>query len=126
MKKIVVIFFTGALMIMVASCGGSKENKETSPQAPAENVEVVSETIDAETALADYEKYVNEYVDIIKKMQAGDTKVISDYSEYSQQTQQMTADMERYRIDFSPDQMKRWETSQTKLAAAIKSLSEKK
>ncbi len=129
MKKIVKFFFMAAFMVSFAACsGGSKESKET-PQEGTQQAEVKSDaatTTDVEKALADYEKYVTSFVDVIKKMKSGDTQVITEYSQLSSQLQQFNADMARYQIDFNEDQTKRWEAAQSKLNEALKLLSEKK
>ncbi|MDR1720193.1 MAG: hypothetical protein LBR67_08790 [Dysgonamonadaceae bacterium] len=130
MKKIATNCVLSVLMVLFFACGGEKKKVEA-PVTNAATEELKKDTtaaqpVDAETALAAYEKYVTGFVDVIKKMKAGDTKVIPEYSNYSQQLQQQSADMARYQIDFSPAQLKRWEKAKAKLEEALKSLDTKK
>ena len=129
MRKIVTILFSGVLMVSFAACGGNKEgNTESVQQEDATEVmaKPVVEVADAEKALAEYESYVEGYVEIINKMKTGDVSVAEDYSKLSQQKPQYDADMARYDVDFDDAQKKRWEDGAKKLAEALKSLADKK
>ena len=127
MKKIIAVLFAGVLMVSFAACGGSKEGKTDATQEEAtEALAPVEEVVDADTALKDFESYVENYVAVIKKMRDGNVSVAGDYSKLSQQKQQYDADMARYAVDFDDAQKKRWEDAGKKLADAIKTLSEKK
>ncbi len=128
MKKIVTILFAGVLMISFAACGGSKKEEKTeqAPETTELKAAPAGETADAEKTLKEFESYVTSYVEVIKKMKAGDVSVAGDYSKLSQQKQQFDADMDRFAVDFDADQKKRWDDAKTKLTDAIKTLSEKK
>ncbi len=128
MKKIVTILFAGVLMLSFAACGGGQKEEKTEPASGTTELKTApaAEIVDAEKALKNFENYVQSYVEVIKKMKAGDVSVAGDYSKLSKEKQQYDADMARYDVDFDAAQKKRWEDARTKLADAIKTLSEKK
>ena len=127
MKKLVNLFLSGSLIIPLAVCACDRKKEVKEEASPETELQASpAQTVDPETALKDFESYVERYVEVIKKIKSGDTSVAGEYSKLTQQKQPLDADMVRYEVDFDAAQKKRWDEARTKLTDAIRTLSEKK
>lgn len=79
-----------------------------------------SENWDA--VLDSYEKYIDQYIKLLKKAQNGDMNAMTEYAEMMEKATDLAEKMENADDDLSPSQMSRFVKLQTKLASAAANL----
>lgn len=123
------ILFAAAMTISFVACDGSKKETATEESAQTEETTevVATETVEstagsAEETLAKYEKFVNDIIPIMEKVQKGDAAAIQEYTKIASDAQTLSADIQKYMSDMTPDQMKRWEEISKKYADAVQAM----
>lgn len=99
----------------------STENETVSDETKS-NIETVSSSdSNIDKMLDDYEEYVDKYIVYAKKIQAGDTSMMKEYTEIMGKAIDYGESMEKIKEDeeITPAQMKRMMEIQTKMAGAI-------
>ena len=111
MKKILVILMAGVLMVSFTACNKNAKQTEEVAAPATEVVEevivetpVVAEPTPAE-ALKAFQEYAKEYGEAFNNMMKDPQK----FQKLASQLQQKLADMERYKVDLTPKQIKDYE-----------------
>jgi hypothetical protein len=114
MKKIFLILFTGALTASLVACSGAKKTEEsvapetteiTQEAETKQEEEVAPATKTPEESLKEFEAYVKEYAEAYNNK----LKDVQKWQSLAMRSQQEVADMERLKIDFDKNQLKRYE-----------------
>ena len=112
MKKISMIFFVTVLLLSFTACKGDKKAEEGQAETTTEVVEepvaeetpVVAEPTPAE-ALKAFVAYAKEYGEAFNNLSKDPQK----YQKLAGELQLKVADINRYKIDFTPAQQKEYE-----------------
>ncbi|GHT46997.1 hypothetical protein FACS189440_06290 [Bacteroidia bacterium] len=110
MKKISMILFAAVLMIAFAACNGTKKTEEVAiveeavVETPAPETPAYVEPTPAE-ALKAFQDFAKEYGEAFNNI----TKDPQKYSKLAGQVQQKVADLERIKVDLTPQQVKDYE-----------------
>ena len=110
MKKILMILFVTAFLLPFAACKGDKKAEEGAIETTTTEVveEVVAPPVVEPTpaeALKAFQAFAKEYGEAFNNL----TKDPQKYSKLAAQVQQQVADMERFKVDFTPAQVKEYE-----------------
>ncbi|GHT77931.1 hypothetical protein AGMMS50262_20040 [Bacteroidia bacterium] len=110
MKKIFFVLLTGALLVSFSACNKAKQTEEVAPQATvteevkAPETPAVAEPTPAE-ALKAFQDFAKEYGESFNNMMKDPTK----FQKLAGQLQQKLADIERYKVNLTPQQVKDYE-----------------
>lgn len=97
MKKILGMFLIGILLIGLTGCGNS--NNEDSTSVKKDSIQTYEINEDFKIAMDSYEKFIDEYVDILKKYQNSngtDMSILSDYADYVSKYANYVEDFEKW------------------------------
>lgn len=78
-----------------------------------------SSSSDWDSVLDSYEKYVNKYVSLAKKISAGDMSAMSEYAEMMEEAQELSTKLSNAQSEMSSAQVKRYMDITSKMATAI-------
>ena len=115
MKK---LFFL-VMAVVFGLTASMKANASTSSVMTASSVAAASSTSDWDSILDSYEKYVNEYIAVYKKVQAGDMSVYSKMASLMEKYQKLAKQLENASNELTASQLARLEKINAKLAKAI-------
>lgn len=135
-KKYTYIIAIAFSSLLINSCNKSEKtteevsSTETLASTEKEPIEVETkpevETVSSSNSnidkmLDDYEEYVDKYIVYAKKIQAGDTSMMKEYTDIMEKAIDYGESMEKIKEDeeITPAQMKRMMEIQTKMAGAI-------
>lgn len=121
--------------LTIVSCGNKSEEKTTVQEpdyandtvatevvADAPEADAVSETSkgseDWDAVLDSYEKYVDQYVKVMKKAQAGDVAAMTEYASMLEKAEDLSNKLEKAGSDLSASQAARYTKISQKLANA--------
>lgn len=138
MKKIVSAMTCVALGLAMVSCGNTNEEK-SSTQDPVTECGVIdtvaatdvvaaadesespksSESTENWDAVLDsYENYVDQYIKLMKKAQAGDVSAVAEYASMMEKAEDLSNKLEKAGDSLSASQMARYTKITQKLASA--------
>ena len=115
MKK---LFF----LVMAVMCGltiSNNVNAATTSAMTSTSVAAASSSSDWDSVLDAYEKYVNEYIAVYKKVQAGDMSAYSKLASLMEKYQKLADQLENAKDDMTASQLARLQKINAKLAKAI-------
>ena len=141
MKKIVSAIACVALGLTMVSCGNKNEEKNTAQDSlnDTECVNYVDTPVqdtsaDASVAATDskssensenwdavldsYENYVNQYIKLMKKAQAGDVSAVAEYASMMEKAEDLSNKLEKAEDSLSSAQLARYTKITQKLASA--------
>ncbi|MEO4005937.1 DUF6591 domain-containing protein [Flavobacterium sp. CAU 1735] len=123
-----------AIAIALTSCRNQKAEEETSLNEVTTKYEVpVSETDENTTEVAttsteenttdaylkNYDKYVDQYIILMKEAKNGDVSAMTKYSEYMEKAIDLSQKMEKSENEMTPAQMAKFLKTQAKLTQAV-------
>ena len=139
-KLVSILFMMGFFTTLISCGGGSSTTTETSP----DDMEVsndagdISDFLDEESesttkskssssedwgkVLDSYEKYIDQYIQLMKKAKAGDISALMEYAEMLEKANDFGDKLENANDEMSASQMARFLKLQTKLANAVAQL----
>lgn len=115
MKK---LFFL-VMAVMFGLTASMNANAATTSAMTTSSVAAASSSSDWDSVLDSYEKYVNEYIAVYKKVQAGDTSVYSKMASLMEKYQKLAEQLENASDELTSSQLARLEKINAKLAKAI-------
>lgn len=115
MKK---LFFL-VMAVMFGQTASMNANAATTSAMTTSSVAAASSSSDWDSVLDSYEKYVNEYIAVYKKVQAGDTSVYSKMASLMEKYQKLAKQLENASDELTSSQLARLEKINAKLAKAI-------
>ena len=115
MKK---LFFL-VMAVMFSLTASMNANAATTSAMTISSVAAASSSSDWDSILDSYEKYVNEYIAVYKKVQAGDTSVYSKMASLMEKYQKLAKQLENASDELTSSQLARLEKINVKLAKAI-------
>lgn len=115
MKK---LFFL-VMAVMFSLTASMNANAATTSAMTTSSVAAASSSSDWDSVLDSYEKYVNEYIAVYKKVQAGDTSVYSKMASLMEKYQKLAEQLENASDELTSSQLARLEKINAKLAKAI-------
>ncbi len=115
MKK---LFFL-VMAVMFGLTASMNANAATTSAMTTSSVAAASSSSDWDKVLDSYEKYVNEYIAVYKKVQAGDTSVYSKMASLMEKYQKLAEQLENASDELTSSQLARLEKINAKLAKAI-------
>ncbi|WBV60541.1 hypothetical protein PFY12_00130 [Chryseobacterium camelliae] len=140
-KKYFYILAISTSAFLIQSCNKSEKVENTdkiedvsSLEAPesVENTSLATDTSsngatsstdpkNIDKMLDDYEEYVDKYITYAKKIQAGDTSVMKEYTEIMEKANDYAESMDKIKDEdqITPEQMKRMLEIQAKMTGAI-------
>ncbi len=89
-------------------------NIETRP-----NMSYVDSSSDVDDMLDSYEKYVNNYIRLLKKSQEGDMSALAEYSKMLKQAQDLQKKIEKCKGEMDSKQLARYSKITMKMANAL-------
>lgn len=114
MKK---LFFL-VMAVMFGLTISNNVNAATTSSMGASSV-AASSSSDWDSILDSYEKYVNEYIAVYKKVQAGDTSAYSKLASLMEKYQKLAEQLENASDELTASQLARLQKINAKLAKAI-------
>ncbi len=114
MKK---LFFL-VMAVMFGLTISNNVNATTTSSMGASSV-AASSSSDWDSILDSYEKYVNEYIAVYKKVQAGDTSAYSKLASLMEKYQKLAEQLENASDELTASQLARLQKINAKLAKAI-------
>ncbi|WP_052180796.1 DUF6591 domain-containing protein [Alistipes sp. ZOR0009] len=123
MKKITLAVLAFSAILLVASCG-SKETKESADTATTTSLtgtETTAETASSENwddVLNSYEEYIDQYIKLMKKANAGDMSAVSEYPAMMDKANELGEKLQNASTTLTTEQMSRFTELQTKLTNA--------
>lgn len=129
MKRIFIPVF--ALSILLLSCNNEKsdeelyhESMEKEAREKAEQSETkVTEPVKAgnsyDEMLDNYEKFVDSYIVVMKKMKNNDMSVMDEYTDLMEKAENLGGELDKDQGDMSKEQLKRYLDLQNKFSKAI-------
>lgn len=133
MKKIIIPVLM--LSLTLVNCkNNSKENDETNAsieaidtsfndsigmEEPLTNSDVSEGTENWDTTIDEYESFIDDYIDAMKKMKDGDMSVASDLISMQEQAESLSEKLKNAEKDLTKEQMKRFIKLQTKISNAV-------
>lgn len=129
MKRIFIPVF--AVSILLLSCNNEKsdeelyhESMENEAQEKAEQSETkVTEPVKAgnsyDEMLDNYEKFVDSYIVVMKKMKNNDMSVMDEYTDLMEKAENLGSELDKDQGDMSKEQLKRYLDLQNKFTKAI-------
>lgn len=115
MKK---LFFL-VMAVMFGLTASMNANAATTSAMTTSTVAAASSSSDWDSILDSYEKYVNEYIAVYKKVQAGDTSVYSKMASLMEKYQKLAEQLENASDELTSSQLARFQKINAKLAKAI-------
>lgn len=115
MKK---LFFL-VMAVMFSLTASMNANAATTSAMTTSSVAAASSSSDWDSVLDSYEKYVNEYIAVYKKVQAGDTSVYSKMASLMEKYQKLAEQLENASDELTSSQLARFQKINAKLAKAI-------
>lgn len=115
MKK---LFFL-VIAAMFGMTAGINANAATSSVMSASAVAASSSSSDWDKVLDSYEKYVNEYIAVYKKIQAGDASAYSQLASLMEKYQKLADQLDKASGELTASQLARLQKINAKLAKAI-------
>ena len=115
MKK---LFFL-VMAVMFGLTASMNANAATTSAMTTSSVAAASSSSDGDSILDSYEKYVNEYIAVYKKVQAGDTSVYSKMASLMEKYQKLANQLENASDELTSSQLARFQKINAKLAKAI-------
>lgn len=115
MKK---LFFL-VMAVMFGLTASMNANAATTSAMTTSSVAAASSSSDWDSVLDSYEKYVNEYIAVYKKVQAGDTSVYSKMASLMEKYQKLAEQLENASDELTSSQLARLQKINAKLAKAI-------
>lgn len=115
MKK---LFFL-VMAVMFGLTASMNANAATTSAMTTSSVAAASSSSDWDSVLDSYEKYVNEYIAVYKKVQAGDTSVYSKMASLMEKYQKLAEQLENASDELTSSQLARFQKINAKLAKAI-------
>lgn len=129
MKRIFIPVF--ALSILLLSCNNEKSDEELYHESmekealeKAEQSETkVTEPVKAgnsyDEMLDNYEKFVDSYIVVMKKMKNNDMSVMDEYTDLMEKAENLGGELDKDQGDMSKEQLKRYLDLQNKFTKAI-------
>ena len=115
MKK---LFFL-VMAVMFGLTASMNANAATTSAMTTSSVAAASSSSDWDSILDSYEKYVNEYIAVYKKVQAGDMSAYSKMASLMEKYQKLAEQLENASDEMTASQMARFQKNNAKLAKAI-------
>ena len=115
MKK---LFFL-VMAVMFGLTASMNANAATTSAMTTSSVAAASSSSDWDSILDSYEKYVNEYIAVYKKVQAGDMSAYSKMASLMEKYQKLAEQLENASDEMTASQMARFQKINVKLAKAI-------
>ncbi len=115
MKK---LFFL-VMAVMFGLTASMNANAATTSAMTTSSVAAASSSSDWDSILDSYEKYVNEYITVYKKVQAGDASAYSQLASLMEKYQKLAKQLENASDELTSSQLARLEKINAKLAKAI-------
>lgn len=132
MKRIFIPVF--ALSILLLSCNNEKsdeelyhesmekealEKAEQSEQSEPKEKEPVKAGNSYDEMLDNYEKFVDSYIVVMKKMKNNDMSVMDEYTDLMEKAENLGGELDKDQGDMSKEQLKRYLDLQNKFTKAI-------
>ena len=115
MKK---LFFL-VMAVMFGLTASMNANAATTFAMTTSSVAAASSSSDWDSILDSYEKYVNEYIAVYKKVQAGDMSAYSKMASLMEKYQKLAEQLENASDELTSSQLARLQKINAKLAKAI-------
>ena len=115
MKK---LFFL-VMAVMFGLTASMNANAATTSAMTTSSVAAASSSSDWDSILDSYEKYVNEYIAVYKKVQAGDMSAYSKMASLMEKYQKLAEQLENASDELTSSQSARLQKINAKLAKAI-------
>lgn len=115
MKK---LFFL-VMAVMFGLNASMNANAATTSAMTTSSVAAASSSSDWDSILDSYEKYVNEYIAVYKKVQAGDMSAYSKMASLMEKYQKLAEQLENASDELTSSQLARLQKINAKLAKAI-------
>ncbi len=115
MKK---LFFL-VMAVMFGLTASMNANAATTSAMTTSSVAAASSSSDWDSILDSYEKYVNEYIAVYKKVQAGDMSAYSKMASLMEKYQKLAEQLENASDELTSSQLARLQKINAKLAKAI-------
>ena len=115
MKK---LFFL-VMAVMFGLTASMNANAATTSAMTTSSVAAASSSSDWDSILDSYEKYVNEYIAVYKKVQAGDMSAYSKMASLMEKYQKLAEQLENASDEMTSSQLARLQKINAKLAKAI-------
>ena len=115
MKK---LFFL-VMAVMFGLTASMNANAATTSAMTTSSVTAASSSSDWDSILDSYEKYVNEYIAVYKKVQSGDMSAYSKMASLMEKYQKLAEQLENASDELTSSQLARFQKINAKLAKAI-------
>ena len=115
MKKTFIL----VMAVMFGLTVSNNVNAATTSVSSTSAVVASSSASDWDSILNSYEKYVNEYIAVYKKVQAGDTSTYSKMASLMEKYQKLAEQLENAKDEMTASQLARLQKINAKLAKAI-------
>ena len=115
MKK---LFFL-VMAVMFGLTANMNANAATTSAMTTSSVTAASSSSDWDSILDSYEKYVNEYIAVYKKVQSGDMSAYSKMASLMEKYQKLAEQLENASDELTSSQLARLQKINAKLAKAI-------
>lgn len=115
MKK---LFFL-VMAVMFGLTASMNANAATTSAMTTSSVAAASSSSDWDSILDSYEKYVNEYIAVYKKVQSGDMSAYSKMASLMEKYQKLAEQLENASDELTSSQLARLQKINAKLAKAI-------
>ncbi|MDD5990571.1 MAG: hypothetical protein PUC34_04880 [Paludibacteraceae bacterium] len=115
MKK---LFFL-VMAVMFGLTASMNANAATTSAMTTSSVTAASSSSDWDSILDSYEKYVNEYIAVYKKVQSGDMSAYSKMASLMEKYQKLAEQLENASDELTSSQLARLQKINAKLAKAI-------
>ena len=115
MKK---LFFL-VMAVMFGLTASMNANAATTSAMTTSSVTAASSSSDWDSILDSYEKYVNEYIAVYKKVQSGDMSAYSKMASLMEKYQKLAEQLENASDELTSSQLARIQKINAKLAKAI-------
>ena len=115
MKK---LFFL-VMAVMFGLTASMNANAATTSAMTTSSVAAASPSSDWDSILDSYEKYVNEYIAVYKKVQSGDMSAYSKMASLMEKYQKLAEQLENASDELTSSQLARLQKINAKLAKAI-------
>lgn len=115
MKKTFIL----VMAVMFGLTVSNNVNAATTSVSSTSAVVASSSASDWDSILNSYEKYVNEYIAVYKKVQAGDTSAYSKMASLMEKYQKLAEQLENAKDEMTASQLARLHKINAKLAKAI-------
>jgi len=128
LKLLGIIALTAVIVFSAAACskkdsGSSGSSSSSSAPAPAASSGTSTNNVDIDKLLADYEKFVNDYAALMKKVANKDLTALADVQKFTTQLQQWADRMENIsESDFTAAQAQKMQEISAKLTSAAAGL----